>query len=44
MEDINARIKQEICYETLNKISDAKLINECRGIENSFIYIFKNVS
>ena len=28
MEDINARIKQEICYETLEELTDAKLMCE----------------
>lgn len=28
MKDINARIKQEVCYETLEKLTDAKLMCE----------------
>ena len=31
MEDINARIKQEICYETLEELTDAKLMDEYKG-------------
>ena len=27
IEDINARIKQEVCYETLEELTDAKLIS-----------------
>jgi hypothetical protein len=37
MEDINARIKQEICYETLEKLTDAKLMCEytgCNSVKN----------
>jgi hypothetical protein len=40
MEDINARIKQEICYETLEELSDAKLICEykdCKSVKNNII-------
>ena len=28
MDDINARIKREICYETLDELTDAKLMRE----------------
>jgi hypothetical protein len=37
MEEINARIKKEICYETLEELSDAKLISEyknCNSVKN----------
>lgn len=37
MEDINARIKQEICYETLEELTDQKLIGEykhCKSVQN----------
>ena len=37
MEDINARIKQEICYETLEKLTDANLMYEykdCKSVKN----------
>lgn len=37
MEDINARIKQEICYETLEELTDAKLMREytvCNSVKN----------
>jgi len=37
MEDINARIKQEICYETLEELTDAKLMCEykdCDSVKN----------
>jgi len=37
MEDINARIKQEICYETLEELTDAKLMCEykdCNSVKN----------
>jgi len=37
MEDINARIKQEICYKTLQELSDAKLLpeyNDCNSVKN----------
>ena len=37
MEDINARIKQEVCYETLKELTDAKLICEykdCNSVKN----------
>ena len=40
MEDINARIKQEICYETLEELTDAKLICEykhCNSVKNEII-------
>jgi argonaute-like protein implicated in RNA metabolism and viral defense len=36
MEDINARIKQEICYETLEELTDVKLMceyKECNSVE-----------
>jgi len=35
--DINKRIKQEICYETLNELTDEKLIDEyknCNSVKN----------
>lgn len=38
MEDINARIKQEICYKTLEELSDAKLLPEyknCNSVTNA---------
>jgi len=37
MEDINARIKQEVCYETLEELTDAKLMCEykdCNSLKN----------
>ena len=37
MEEINARITQEICYETLEELSDAKLMyeyKECNSVKN----------
>lgn len=37
MEDINTRIKQEICYETLEELTDAKLLCEyknCNSVQN----------
>ena len=37
MEDINERIKKEICYETLDELTDLKLINEykkCKSVKN----------
>ena len=37
MEDINARIKQEVCYETLNELTDANLMCEykdCISVKN----------
>ena len=37
MEDINARIKQEICYKTLEELSDTKLLpeyNDCNSVKN----------
>jgi hypothetical protein len=37
MEEINARINQEICYETLEELSDAKLMyeyKECNSVKN----------
>jgi hypothetical protein len=37
MEDINTRIKQEICYETLEELTDAKLMSEykdCNSVKN----------
>lgn len=37
MEYINARIKQEICYETLEELSDTKLMDEYKECES-----FKN--
>ena len=37
MEYINARIKQEVCYETLEELTDAKLMCEykdCNSVKN----------
>lgn len=37
IQDINSRIKQEICYETLQKLTDTKLMNEyknCKSVKN----------
>lgn len=37
MEAINARIKEEICYETLEELTDQKLIGEykhCKSVQN----------
>lgn len=37
IQDINSRIKQEICYETLQKLTDTKLMNEyknCNSVKN----------
>lgn len=37
MEDINARIKKEICYKTLEQLTDLKLIDEyknCNSVKN----------
>ena len=37
MEDINTRIKQEICYEALEELTDAKLMCEykdCNSVKN----------
>ena len=37
IEDINARIKQEVCYETLEELTDAKLMCEykdCNSVKN----------
>ena len=37
IKDINKRIKQEICYETLEELSDTKLISEyknCNSVKN----------
>ena len=37
MEDINARIKQEVCYETLEELTDTKLMCEykdCNSVKN----------
>jgi hypothetical protein len=37
MEDINQRIKQEICYKTLEELTDTKLLNEymkCNSVKN----------
>jgi hypothetical protein len=37
IEEINARIKQEICYESLEKLTDANLMNEykeCNSVKN----------
>jgi hypothetical protein len=38
MEDINARIKQEVCYKTLEELTDAKLMCEyknCKSFKNA---------
>jgi len=37
MEEINARIKQEICYDTLDELSDEKLLcdyKNCHSVQN----------
>lgn len=37
MQDINSRIKQEICYETLQELTDTKLMDEyknCNSVKN----------
>lgn len=37
LEYINTRIKQEVCYETLEKLTDAKLMSEykdCKSVKN----------
>jgi len=37
MEDINARIKQEVCYKTLEELTDVKLMCEykdCNSVKN----------
>ena len=37
MEEINARIKREVCYETLDELTDAKLMCEyilCNSVKN----------
>ena len=37
MDDINARIKREICYKTLDELTDAKLMCEyilCNSVKN----------
>lgn len=34
MENINARIKEEICYETIEELSDNKLICEYKGCKS----------
>ena len=37
MEDINTRIKQEVCYETLEELTDSKLMSEykdCNSVKN----------
>ena len=37
IEDINTRIKKEICYETLEELTDSKLLNEykeCNSVKN----------
>jgi hypothetical protein len=37
LEDINTRVKQEVCYETLEELTDAKLMCEykdCNSVEN----------
>jgi len=37
MEDINVRINQEVCYETLEELTDAKLMceyKECNSVKN----------
>ena len=45
MEEINIRIKQEICYETLEELTDEKLMSEykeCNSVKNE-IQKLKNV-
>jgi hypothetical protein len=45
MEEINARITKEICYETLEELSDAKLMyeyKECNSVKNE-IQILGNI-
>lgn len=37
MEDINTRIKQEVCYETLKELTDEKLMckyKDCNSVKN----------
>lgn len=37
IEAINVRIKQEVCYETLGELTDAKLMSqykECNSVKN----------
>lgn len=37
IEDINARIKKEVCYDTLEELTDAKLMCEykaCNSVNN----------
>jgi len=47
MEDINQRIKEEICYKTLEELTDTKLLNEymkCNSVKNQInklYYILK---
>lgn len=47
MEDINQRIKEEICYKTLEELTDIKLLNEymkCNSVKNQInklYYILK---
>lgn len=43
MQDINSRIKQEICYETLEELTDTKLMNEYKNC-NSVINEIKKLS
>lgn len=45
MENINARIKKEICYETLKELTDEKLMSEykeCNSVKNQ-IKILSNI-
>lgn len=42
MEDINTRIKQEVCYETLEELTDSKLMceyKECKSVKNVLKYV-----
>jgi hypothetical protein len=37
MEEINERIENEICYETINKLKDENLLSEymkCKSVKN----------
>ena len=34
MEDINTRIKQEVCYETLEELTDSKLMSEYKDFNS----------
>jgi len=45
IEDINKRIKNEICYKTLDELTDAQLINQykmCKSVQNA-IKILRDV-